>query len=41
MENYDRVSLTLPKGTKEKILATGNTINGFINEAVKIMLEKY
>mgnify|MGYP003581754543 CR=1 FL=1 len=29
-ENYDRVSVTLPKGTKERILATGESVNGFL-----------
>lgn len=38
-ESYDRVSATLPKGTKERIKALGYTTNTFINEAVKIMLE--
>ena len=33
-EHYDRVSVTLPKGTKEKITATGQSINGFINQAI-------
>ncbi len=33
-EHYDRVSVTLPKGTKERIKATGKTVNGFITTAV-------
>ena len=33
-ENYDRVSIILPKGTKERITATGKSINGLINELV-------
>jgi hypothetical protein len=33
-DNYDRVSITLPKGTKEKIKASGYSINGLINELV-------
>ena len=33
-ENYDRVSITLPKGTKERIKATGESINGFIIRSV-------
>lgn len=33
-ENYDRVSVTLPKGTKERIQAQGLTVNGYINELV-------
>lgn len=32
---FDRVSVTLPKGTKEKITAAGYTVNGYINELVK------
>lgn len=31
---YDRVSITLPKGTKEQIIATGESVNGFINRVV-------
>lgn len=38
--NYDSVNLRLPKGTKEQIQATGETINGFINKAVAERLEK-
>lgn len=38
-ENYERVSLVLPKGTKERITSLGYTVSGFINEAVKVMLE--
>ena len=38
-ENYDRVSVTLPKGTKVKIKELGYSINEFINEAVRVMLE--
>ena len=33
-ENYDRVSIILPKGTKERITETGKSINGLINELV-------
>lgn len=32
---FDRVSITLPKGTKEKISALGFSVNGYINELVK------
>lgn len=38
--NYDRVSVTLPKGTKQRIMDTGQTVNAFINEAVKEKLNK-
>lgn len=38
--NYDRVTVLLPKGTKEKIQNTGETVNGFINKAVAEKLEK-
>ena len=38
-ETFDRVSVALPKGTKEKITSMGFTVNGFINEAVRVMLE--
>jgi len=33
-ENYERVSVTLPKGTKDKIKETGQTVNGYINKVV-------
>lgn len=39
-ENYDRILVLLPKGTKERIQATGETVNGFINKAVLERLEK-
>ena len=39
-ENYDRVSIILPKGTKERITANGKSINGLINELVLEYLER-
>lgn len=33
--NYDRVSVTLPKGTKDKILASGESLNGYINSLIE------
>ena len=39
-DNYDRVSVTLPKGTKEEIKASGYSINNFINIAVQEKLDK-
>ncbi len=39
-ENYERVSLLLPIGTKERIGELGYTVNKFINEAVKEKLER-
>lgn len=39
-ESYDRISVTLPKGTKERIQAQGLTINGFVNELVLAELER-
>lgn len=32
--NYDRVSITLPKGTKERILQRENSINGYVNRLI-------
>lgn len=32
--SYDRVSITLPKGTKDRIKEKGYSINGLINELV-------
>lgn len=39
-ENYDNVSVMLPKGTKDKIKEKGETINSFINKAVAERLER-
>lgn len=39
-ENYDRILVKFPKGTKQQIQATGETVNGFINKAVAERLEK-
>lgn len=39
-ENYDRVSLTLPKGTKQRITSKGETVNGFINRIALSELER-
>ena len=33
-ENYDRISITLPKGTKERIKSKGESINGYITRLV-------
>lgn len=33
-ENWDTVSCRLPKGTKERIIEKGLSINGFINSLV-------
>ena len=33
-ENYDRISITLPKGTKERIKAKGESVNGYITRLV-------
>ena len=32
--NYDRVLIRFPKGTKDRIIATGATVNGFTVRAV-------
>ena len=39
-EKYDRVSVTLPKGTKERIQARGETVNGYITRLVLADLGK-
>lgn len=38
-ENYDRISVTLPKGTKQQITSKGETVNGLINRLIKEYLE--
>ena len=40
-KNYDKVLVRFPKGTKELIQATGETVNGFIVSAVNEKLEQY
>ena len=39
-ENYDRISITLPKGTKERIKSKGESINGYITRLVLGDLDK-
>ena len=39
-ENYDRISITLPKGTKERINSKGESINGYITRIVLADLDK-
>ena len=39
-EKYDRVSATLPKGTKKRIDALGLSVNGLINSLVLSELER-
>ena len=31
---YDHITIAVPKGTKDAIKATGNTINGYINKLI-------
>lgn len=40
-ENYDKILLRLPKGTKELIQnATTGSVNGFIYDAIKEKIER-
>lgn len=39
-KNYDRISVMLPKGTKDRIQAQGLTINGFVNQLVLEKLDE-
>ena len=40
-ENYDKVLVRFPKGTKEKIIAAeAKSVNGFVVEAVQEKLDK-
>ena len=39
-QDYDRASVTLPKGTKDRIQALGYTVNGFLNSIVLAELGK-
>lgn len=38
--NFDRVSVALPKGLKERINATGETVSGFIIKAIQEKLDR-
>lgn len=37
--NYDKVLIRFPRGTKERIQATGESVNGFVNRLVKAELD--
>ena len=37
---YDHITIAVPKGTKDAIKATGNTINGYINKLIADDLER-
>lgn len=37
---YDRISITLPKGTKERIQSQGKSLNGYISELVLADLDR-
>lgn len=39
--NYDRINVMFPTGTKNRIQATGQSMNGFIIAAVLQALEEY
>lgn len=39
-EHYERIGVSYPKGTKERILATGDTLNNFIKSAVLAELDR-
>ena len=39
-QNYDKVLVRFPKGTKDKITETGSSFNGFIVSAVNEKLER-
>lgn len=38
---YDKISLRLPKGSKDIILNSGETVNGFLNKAFKEYCENH
>lgn len=40
VEKYDRINLLLPKGTKERIKASGETMNSFVGRLVEDELER-
>jgi len=38
--NYDKFLIRAPKGTKERISATGESINGFVNRLIRAELDR-
>ena len=38
--NYDRQTVTMPKGTKDRIKSLGFSVNGFINDLVLKELDR-
>lgn len=38
--NFDRISITLPAGSKEKIKSLGFSVNNYLNELVKSDFKK-
>lgn len=34
-ERFEKITIQVPKGTKEKIQATGESLNGFINRIIQ------
>ena len=40
VEHYDRQTVTMPKGTKDRIKAHGESVNGFINRLIAAELER-
>ena len=40
-ENYDRISIYFPKGTKQEIIdKTGESVNAFVNRVVREALDR-
>lgn len=39
-DNYDRVNLLLPKGTKDRIAQTGESMNSFVKKLIEAELER-
>ena len=39
-EHYERIAVTYPKGTKERIKATGQSLNNFIKAATLAALDQ-
>lgn len=38
---YDKLTVSLPKGSKDLILSTGETVNGLLNKAFKEYCENH
>lgn len=39
-DNYDRINILMPKGTKERIRASGESMNAFVSRLIETELDR-